>query len=71
MNVPNSLPPCNSELDLTTWERPSGKNFSGFVGLRNPGCICYMNSLLQQIYMTPTLRYGLLSSKITGTLGPG
>jgi ubiquitin carboxyl-terminal hydrolase 9/24 len=56
---------------LTTWERPSGKNFSGFVGLRNPGCICYMNSLLQQIYMTPTLRYGLLSSKITGTLGPG
>lgn len=54
------------ELDLATWDRPSGKNTSGFVGLRNPGCICYMNSLLQQIYMTPTLRYGLLSSRVNG-----
>jgi len=22
-----------------------------FVGLENPGCICYLNSLLQQLYM--------------------
>jgi hypothetical protein len=26
-----------------------------------------MNSLIQQIYMTPTLRYGLLSSKVAAS----
>ncbi|KAL6075441.1 Ubiquitin carboxyl-terminal hydrolase [Balamuthia mandrillaris] len=46
-------------------ERPMDRNISGYVGLRNPGCICYMNSLLQQIFMNPTLRYGLLSAKVS------
>lgn len=32
----------------------------GHLGLRNLGCICYMNSMLQQFYMVPTLRYGVL-----------
>jgi ubiquitin carboxyl-terminal hydrolase 34 len=32
----------------------------GFVGLYNLSCICYMNAMLQQFYMTPTFRYGLL-----------
>jgi hypothetical protein len=27
----------------------SEKADSGFVGIRNPGCICYMNSLMQQV----------------------
>ncbi|KAL6077589.1 USP domain-containing protein [Balamuthia mandrillaris] len=44
-------------------EKPTVKNSSGYVGLRNPGCICYMNSLLQQLYMNPIFRYGLLSAK--------
>lgn len=30
------------------------------VGLRNLGCICYMNSMLQQFFMIPALRYNLL-----------
>jgi ubiquitin carboxyl-terminal hydrolase 34 len=33
---------------------------NGFVGIRNLGCICYMNAMLQQFYMTPTFRYGIL-----------
>ena len=24
----------------------------GYVGLRNPGCLCYMNSLMQQVRQT-------------------
>lgn len=32
-----------------------------FVGLRNLGCICYMNSMLQQFFMIPALRYNLLA----------
>ena len=34
----------------------------GHVGLKNLGCICYMNSILQQLYMVPTFRYAILGS---------
>jgi ubiquitin carboxyl-terminal hydrolase 34 len=33
----------------------------GYVGIRNLGCICYMISILQQFYMVPPFRYGILS----------
>lgn len=32
----------------------------GHVGLKNLGCICYMNSMLQQIYMVPSFRKSIL-----------
>lgn len=38
----------------------SRKSDLGFVGIHNPACICYMNAMLQQFYMTPTFRYGIL-----------
>ncbi|CAI5715363.1 unnamed protein product [Peronospora destructor] len=34
------------------------------VGLKNQGCSCYMNSFLQQLFMHPTLRQGLLGAKV-------
>ena len=34
----------------------------GHVGLKNLGCICYMNSILQQMYMVPTFRYAIMSA---------
>ena len=42
-------------------ERPRGRS-EGYVGLKNLGCICYMNSIMQQIYMVPTFRYAILQS---------
>lgn len=32
-----------------------------YAGLVNPGCICYMNALLQQLFMLPSFHQGLLS----------
>ena len=37
----------------------------GHVGLKNLGCICYMNSILQQVYMVPTFRYAIMGYKGT------
>ncbi len=33
---------------------------TGYVGLRNLGSTCYINSLMQQLYMIPKMRYGVL-----------
>lgn len=32
---------------------------TGYVGLDNQGATCYLNSLIQALYMTPSLREGL------------
>ncbi|KAI8809063.1 hypothetical protein BJ742DRAFT_771514 [Cladochytrium replicatum] len=37
---------------------------SGYVGLKNLGATCYMNSIMQQFYMIPSFRSGILSSSI-------
>ena len=39
----------------------STKNYD-HVGLDNIGCICYMNSIMQQIYMVPTFRYAIMGT---------
>lgn len=38
------------------------KSSTGFVGLVNLGCTCYMNSLTQQLFMIRPLRTGLLQA---------
>ena len=36
------------------------RSLTGFVGLKNIGCICYMNCIMQQLFMIPTFRKALL-----------
>jgi ubiquitin carboxyl-terminal hydrolase 9/24 len=37
------------------------KSPTGFVGIKNLGCICYMISLMQQLYMIPSFRESILA----------
>ena len=37
--------------------------YQKFVGLRNMGQTCYMNSILQQFFMIPTLRYNFIGTE--------
>ncbi|XP_063491521.1 ubiquitin carboxyl-terminal hydrolase 9Y isoform X6 [Symphalangus syndactylus] len=55
---------------LTEWEylpavgpRPP----KGFVGLKNAGATCYMNSVIQQLYMIPSIRNSILAIEGTGS----
>ena len=40
------------------------RNSSGFAGLKNFGATWYMNSTIQQLYMIPDFRYGILASDV-------
>ncbi|KAI4464478.1 ubiquitin carboxyl-terminal hydrolase [Holotrichia oblita] len=39
----------------------------GFVGLKNAGATCYMNSVLQQLYMVQSIREGILACEGAAT----
>jgi len=50
----------DEEFDITVGHRGA----AGYVGLRNYGCTCYMNSLMQQLFMIKEFRNRILQSKI-------
>ena len=41
---------------------------SSFAGLRNQGCTCYMNSLLQQLFMIDNLRQSVIEAELPTSL---
>lgn len=54
---------CNEIEPLKEWDYlpPIGpRPPKGFCGLKNAGATCYMNSVLQQLYMVPSIRIGIL-----------
>lgn len=56
-------------IDFDEFDTDVGiKQASGYVGLKNFGCTCYMNSLLQQLYMIPELRCKVLETSFAPEL---
>ena len=55
----------DSSLNEWDFSLPFGSRPNqGFVGLKNAAATCYMNSVLQQMFMIRPLRTALLSVKI-------
>ena len=46
----------------------NGRNTSKYSGLKNQGCTCYMNSVLQQLFMMPELRKSLCSAPLPASI---
>jgi len=59
-----SLPKISAENTTSTVVNFELKSTTGYVGLKNMGCTCYMNSLIQQFFMIIPLRNALLSSEV-------
>jgi len=47
--------------DWTISHQSDEKSQTGYVGIKNLGCICYMISMLQQLYMIPSFRESVLA----------
>ena len=50
--------------DNTTNYDPKDMTKSYYLGLKNPSSLCYMNSVIQQLYMIPIFRESILSLKL-------
>ncbi|KAK8388169.1 hypothetical protein O3P69_020208 [Scylla paramamosain] len=53
--------------DYSSYSSPLIKHDSGFVGLVNQAMTCYLNSLLQTLFMTPEFRNALYQWEFKGT----
>jgi ubiquitin carboxyl-terminal hydrolase 9/24 len=51
----------NKSSDWAITHLDDEKSSAGYVGLKNLGCICYMISLFQQLYMVPGFRQDILT----------
>ncbi len=58
----------NVSSDDKTGHRSGTSGPSKFTGLKNQGCTCYMNSVLQQLFMMPGLRKRLCSATLPAPL---
>lgn len=47
-------------MRITSCTEDNQRSSTGFAGLKNLGNICYINSMMQQLFMNKTFRYLIL-----------
>ena len=66
-SVPAANQPVNAaSSNMLPYGVVLSKSSTGYVGLNNAGCICYMNSTLQQFFMIPEFRQGICDYSFDG-----
>lgn len=60
-NTGRLVPTIHNMLVRVEPKKPGPAKATGYVGLTNLGCICYMNAMMQQLFMTREFKYALLS----------
>ncbi|XP_058260184.1 probable ubiquitin carboxyl-terminal hydrolase FAF-X isoform X2 [Hemibagrus wyckioides] len=58
---------CEALLEWEYFPPVGPRPNKGFVGLKNAGATCYMNSVIQQLYMIPSIRNGILAIEGAGS----
>jgi ubiquitin carboxyl-terminal hydrolase 7 len=59
--------PAQKTVDHPAWTSTmTGKSATGYVGLKNQGATCYMNSMLQSFFCTPAFRRFVFEIPTTG-----
>lgn len=47
-------------MRITSCTEDNQRSVTGYAGLKNLGNICYINSMMQQLFMNKTFRYLIL-----------
>ena len=58
-----TLTPSSSSSTLQFRPLVEGRSTCGYVGLKNAGATCYMNSVLQQLFVQPEIKKAILSAE--------
>ena len=55
-------------MDNLTLSRNSGSKGNNKMGMLNLGCVCYINSVIQQLEQIDPFRNGIIATKVTDDL---
>ena len=61
--VRTNISECIEHMRITSCVEDNQRSATGFMGLKNLGNICYINSMMQQLYMNKKFRYLILRIK--------
>jgi uncharacterized UBP type Zn finger protein len=61
--VKTQISECIEHMRITSCTEDNQRSINGYAGMKNLGNICYINSMMQQLYMNKNFRYLILRIK--------